>query len=384
MTLYQKLTDRIGKQLDGSESSSAAYICKMSLLAYLFCFLWSGVSILSDFHPGIATSQFFVLLAWSGALIVLNMLLGKSRRFCLGSLRTETLYTHIVIVFYTFTTMTTCFLIGPLNTITGMVIMNAPMMGLILFRPAPVIFSLVSGALYLLTLSLLAVNNQFPFTPLLATEPTYYTTVISIGGACLYITYELIIMACLVKAWRDRESGAVALSLTDSLTGIANRRQIVQQLTELVADRRNSYQDIGVIMTDIDHFKRINDQFGHQAGDQVLRLAAMALRNCLRQQDHIGRYGGEEFLMVLPGASTAQASRIAERCRLALAELDIPGNNTSLTASFGVSCLPQCELTGIDLIVRQADDAMYSAKQQGRNQVVIYSATNQPRLYEEA
>jgi diguanylate cyclase (GGDEF)-like protein len=129
---------------------------------------------------------------------------------------------------------------------------------------------------------------------------------------------------------------------------------------------------VAVLMVDIDHFKRINDEHGHLVGDRALAASAAVLRDCLRQGDMIGRYGGEEFLIVLPGTRIAHALDIAERCRQAIGALVIDANGTSLplTASVGLACRNRGDIQNSDHVIHIADEAMYEAKKTGRNRVV--------------
>lgn len=369
--LLDKLLHYTGEQINGSEAQRAAFVCWMSVVAYSFLFFWCVETLLSGYHPGISGSQLQIVLAWSGVVSCFHLLLGVChRRFTQEDARAQR-YSLVVIYFYTLTTMTTCFLVGSLNIITGMVMMNAPMIGLMLFPFRRVATSFLVGVAFLLALSALQVAGIITFEPLFSGPANYYTTLTCILGSACYVAYEAAIMACLVRAWKSRESGVVHLSLTDALTGVANRRRILELLELEFAERRGDSQHLGLIMVDIDHFKKINDSHGHQAGDRVLQAAATSLRGCLRQQDHIGRYGGEEFLILLPATTPQVAEQIAERCRRTIAELVPPGGlPLTLTASLGVVSHPRQRAKNADWLIQQADSAMYEAKKLGRNRVV--------------
>ncbi len=146
------------------------------------------------------------------------------------------------------------------------------------------------------------------------------------------------------------------LSVTDALTGLSNRRRFDQDLVN-VAD------DDGVLMIDIDHFKRIDDTFGHQVGDEVLREVAADVSGALRQDDRAYRYGGEEFAVILKRVGFAQLNRVAERVRLAVA-VDARLSGRSVTVSVGGVLVGVSAREGV---VRRADEALYAAKQAGRN-----------------
>ena len=161
------------------------------------------------------------------------------------------------------------------------------------------------------------------------------------------------------------------LASTDELTSTLNRRRILEVAAE-ECQRTARYQDpLCIAMFDIDHFKLINDQFGHSVGDHALRLVAAAARSQLRLQDQIGRYGGEEFLIVFPETPLEGAMRVTERVRAAIEAMAAHegGHRISLTVSAGVTEVAQGE--PLDFVLRRVDAAMYRAKAAGRNQVVV-------------
>ncbi len=127
---------------------------------------------------------------------------------------------------------------------------------------------------------------------------------------------------------------------------------------------------IALLLLDLDHFKQINDQWGHAVGDQVLANVGAVLRSVLRTRDFAGRNGGEEFAVLLPDTETAVALEIAERVRVAIAEITLPSANVSVTASIGVGGYPDHAST-LDRLERLADAALYVAKRQGRNRVEL-------------
>lgn len=165
------------------------------------------------------------------------------------------------------------------------------------------------------------------------------------------------------------------LSTTDSLTGLSNRRQF-DHLARLEFERSLRYNlPLSAIMMDIDHFKRINDSFGHGAGDRVLMSLANLCRRELRVMDLAARYGGEEFCFLLP-ETTSNAARIqAERLCSAIAGLSFQegDHSFSVTASFGVSEL-QIRETRFEKLLENSDQALYQAKREGRNRVVIWES----------
>ncbi len=175
------------------------------------------------------------------------------------------------------------------------------------------------------------------------------------------------------KFYQDRLradlGSALEMALTDPLTGFYNQRYLMRHLRGLLAG--GSPNGIAVMMVDVDHFKSINDHFGHSAGDQALRIIADTLRNRTRVFDSIARYGGEEFVVVMPGAGAADAMSAAERLRTSIETMNFapePGRTAPLTVSIGVSCTSSQTMTP-ELLLQSADQAMYQAKRAGRNRV---------------
>lgn len=157
---------------------------------------------------------------------------------------------------------------------------------------------------------------------------------------------------------------------TDSLTGLLNRRSLEDAVRGIAADR----QAYALLLADLDHFKKLNDTRGHDAGDNALRQFADVLRKSLRGHDIAARWGGEEFVIVLPGLAARGALEVSERIRTNLAEAQLVGGSPVFTASFGVADSAMSER--FDQLVRIADDALYSAKGEGRDRAVIGSAAN--------
>lgn len=176
---------------------------------------------------------------------------------------------------------------------------------------------------------------------------------------------------------RDNYRHSLSLALTDELTGLYNRRYVFAHLNEQLARMPEAGSRTAVMLFDIDHFKLVNDQHGHLAGDEVLReLAGRAVRH-VRSVDLVGRLGGEEFIVVMPETTLAEATIVAERMRAAVAEepFMLDGRKTlRVTVSAGVA------VTGdsgdkLDDLLKRADDALYAAKNAGRNRVIALKAT---------
>lgn len=161
------------------------------------------------------------------------------------------------------------------------------------------------------------------------------------------------------------------LALIDSLTSVYNRYQIINQLKVETARVIRGEGEFSIILVDLDHFKKVNDKYGHPAGDDVLRKVAKTLQDNVREYDSVGRYGGEEFLIVLPRSNRNYAIDVAERIRHAVETLVIEYDKqiVPVSISAGVSALSSSK-TNIEQIIKRADDALYLAKKHGRNRVM--------------
>jgi len=166
---------------------------------------------------------------------------------------------------------------------------------------------------------------------------------------------------------------------TDGLTGLPNKRAVTDALKRTFAQAATTQAPLSLLLLDLDHFKQVNDQRGHQVGDQVLANVGATLRNVLRARDFAGRNGGEEFAVLLPDTSITEALEIAERVRVAVAEISLPGSDVSVTASVGVAVFPDHASTP-DRLERLADAALYLAKRQGRNRVELADPSPVPAV----
>jgi diguanylate cyclase (GGDEF)-like protein len=158
-------------------------------------------------------------------------------------------------------------------------------------------------------------------------------------------------------------------ALIDGLTGLANRASLEQRLAQELSLSRRTKRPLACVMLDVDHFKKVNDTYGHAFGDEVLRSVAQTLMSGCRTEDLVARYGGEEFALLLPNTGGVGAAELAERLREAVASIPVTHRDTpvNVTCSFGVSEWPRAVEPSL---VEAADKALYQAKQSGRNRVV--------------
>ncbi len=158
----------------------------------------------------------------------------------------------------------------------------------------------------------------------------------------------------------------MTLSGIDDLTGAFNRRQIERHFETSLMKAERQHNPLSVVMVDIDHFKQINDTHGHQRGDEILRTLGTLLREQLRRTDFVGRYGGEEFLILLPGTDAEEALSVADKLRVRVEEEELMGGHQPFTVSMGIATYPMDGLT-IHQLIDRADKGLYLSKNRGRN-----------------
>lgn len=183
------------------------------------------------------------------------------------------------------------------------------------------------------------------------------------------------LMECLLFPLRNAllYRAATQSALRDPLTGAGNRIAMEQTLTREIEVARRHSHPLSLLMLDIDHFKRVNDTFGHTAGDEVLRSIAQSLKAQLRNIDRVFRYGGEEFLVLLSGTDSEAAGAIGERLRQATMALQYPMLEHTLELSISLGCATLLPAESADSLLRRADTALYVAKREGRNRLAMAS-----------
>ncbi|MBN2190796.1 MAG: diguanylate cyclase, partial [Candidatus Aureabacteria bacterium] len=187
-------------------------------------------------------------------------------------------------------------------------------------------------------------------------------------------------IAYLSQMERALQNRLKQLAHCDELTGCVNFRWIIEILNNEIARCKRYHKEVSVIMIDIDHFKKINDQYGHLIGNKVLKIFAEIVKNSVRKIDIVGRYGGEEFLIVLPQSTHEKAVEILDRIKGKLAQADLPAEVTDMSLKFsaGIASYP-LNGKGLEEIVNVADHALYQAKREGRDRIV-YERRNWIRI----
>ena len=225
------------------------------------------------------------------------------------------------------------------------------------------------------------IYHLWPHAPLFARSPVHINGQPASGWLAIQIITSTVLLVLLgvcvaaVRRWVERESLYREMSIIDGLTRLTNRRALLERgEKELARAQRmptGATSGFGCIMLDLDHFKEINDTWGHHAGDEVLVTVGDILMNCARRYDEVGRFGGEEFVILLPGVTLDMALAIAERIRGKIALTDIRANDCPIpvTASLGVAVYPASGINNLNDLLKAADKALYRAKEAGRNRV---------------
>lgn len=255
-------------------------------------------------------------------------------------------------------------------TISGYI--SIVLVGLVLYDRKIVYCVVIPVTVYIGVVCYLTTMHNLPYAPLFSDKLNlsvlYKNKFWVVSMALLYLPImaaSILLFELLLWQWRNREQEYEVFSKTDSLTSVFNRRHIDDELRKLQR-KQNEY---ALVLLDLDHFKNINDNYGHGVGDRVLKRVAEVLALNVRQDDVVGRFGGEEFLLILRHKNMDQAMEIAERCRKQIEQEIImisEAESLTVSASFGVT-VSSNNLS--DDVMKQADQALYLAKASGRNQV---------------
>jgi len=242
-----------------------------------------------------------------------------------------------------------------------------------------------------LALLLMVERRAVPLYDLLRGRPPDFLMELVGLVISVFMAVSMVGLRRLLLALREKEEKLVRLAVTDNLTGIDNRSQALDKLRAEVIRSGRSGEPLSVLILDIDFFKKVNDEYGHITGDDVLVATTSRCAGQLRAIDVFGRLGGEEFLIVLPGTSIDEAYRVAERIRSVFvgAPLETPGGPFAITVSIGLTAYnPPAggkEKTSADALVKSlllhADLALYQAKHEGRNCVRVWKDTKDRGQY---
>jgi len=289
-------------------------------------------------------------------------------------------YVHSCVQLYGLANIIILYYLGIFSLGAGVALAGGPIAGMLLFPRQTIFIAFAIGLALVGVIIILTVNGTIPYAPIISepgTEHTNLAWLLVVSGLVVpHIVMLLSTSLASINRWQEREEKVRYLSSTDVLTQVSNRRHLMEQFEVELSRARRDNTPLAILMVDLDHFKAINDNYGHQVGDIALHTSASLLKDAIRNTDLLGRYGGEEFCIVLPGADLDAALRTAERCRSNIESADIRADESQLklTASFGLVSVSAQKINEIyvqlDSLLKQADTALYKAKDQGRNQVV--------------
>ena len=310
--------------------------------------------------------------------IVISISLFIASYFIQANRRSEFYFPILCVGFYAGSLMMVGYIAGMMTILTGVFTIGSILAGLLLFERRIMFYSTLPCLIVLYVTSILTVMHVLPYAPLylpysmIVEETQSYFLLVNLFATTFIGTILVVLFNSFLDRWMDRERKQRHLMTIDPLTQILNRRGIATQLERIYTTNSNLDQPLSISLIDIDFFKKINDQYGHDCGDQVLVHIAKLLRLNIRENDHLGRYGGEEFIVVFENTNLTTAQSILERCRKAIEqhELAYDGQIIRFTASFG---LVHATLENSDQqrLILATDQALYRAKETGRNKICI-------------
>ena len=283
---------------------------------------------------------------------------------------------YICLYFFAFAFIYGGYSIGIISPATIAGYISLVTVGLVLFE-RKIIYSVIFPATGVLVIAIFLCSfSVLPYAPVFSFElekSMIYKNHFWVFSQMILYTpiflISIILFEVLLTQWRNREKQIREISQIDPLTGVFNRRQIANVLAKM----HKSDKQFAIVLLDLDHFKRINDSYGHDAGDEVLKCVARILSSNIREHDLVGRFGGEEFILILEDRELRDAIMIAERCRRQIEREKISIDQNSVihvSASFGIAISDRHIQR--EFVLRQADRALYLAKENGRNQVRHY------------
>lgn len=307
-------------------------------------------------------------------LLILIFLIYPCYKFR-NNLQVERYLPFFAIGIFVFSLCRDAYVVGVVSPVSMIAYVSLVTVGLVLFPRVLVYSMLIPASIFLTVCGYLSYTNQLAYAPVFTIDGKLFFNGFWLASMFYFIlpilAICLVLFEILLSQWRHREKLIQHLSQIDPLTNLFNRRSINQCLDALNNQTPESY---ALVLLDLDHFKKINDHYGHDKGDETLIRVSHVLTQLLRESDVVGRFGGEEFILVLKNSNLEKARQVAERCRAAIQQIEIfsdEGERIPVTASFGIA------LSSPDLrpqqLLSQADKALYQAKACGRNLVKAYN-----------
>lgn len=368
-----RIAEGVAHLLEKSPAERALFMLASMIGGFLQYLIW--LLYFSFFpHPLVNVDVLHIMtLVMVLAIALLGTLYGVGR-WLLDRPSTNQWLPVVMAQLYSATLLPVGYVLGQLSLTTGILLAGSPILGFILFDRRYVLWALVSALLLFVVVGGLTIGGQLPYGPLIHFDSQdgahlgfhFFT---QLYFALPHFVAFMVIASIVMQRWKWREHDIRVQSKIDGLTGAYNRKAIFERLDQVLEDSLSA--PVSVLMLDLDHFKNVNDRYGHGVGDQVLQVAVQTLQATLRHDDHLGRYGGEEFMVVLPHTPLERAVEVAERCRQAVDQIRLPheGELLAFSVSIGVSSGSVHPQYDRDQLLQLADQALYQAKRSGRNRV---------------
>lgn len=376
------ILNKVGDIFEWSHTEKAQFLYFSSSAVSLYVVILLLLVHLLDLPPqhSLDSTGSVQLIFWAGLHFCIMLSLGLLGTALRKQDQEPSWYVHTAIQLYGLANIVILYYLGIFSLGAGVALAGGPIAGVLLFPRRPIFLALAAGLSVMgiiFSFTILGIIPYAPITSTPGTEHMNFSWLLVVSG--LVIPHLIILLStsmASINRWQEREDKVRYLSSTDVLTQVSNRRHLIEQFEVELSRARRDQSPLSILMVDLDHFKLVNDNYGHQAGDVALQVSANILKTAIRNTDLLGRYGGEEFCIVLPDADLETALRTAERCRKNIESADIQAGDEhiKLTASFGLATVTADKINEpsakLDSLLRQADKALYKAKEQGRNRVV--------------
>lgn len=360
----------------------------MLSLAVLIQASWLAWKLYIYFHPQLWTYidlDYLTHYIFINKIIVVALLLPMLLCWHLrDSAKAQLILPYLCVLSYGLAMVHEAYLVGVMSPATSVTSVMSVIIGLLLFKRRLVYSTLSTIFIIFAILMYFTVHGKLPYAPLFVNITGNSSSKAIVFWAFAMLSFGLplliggfVLLELLLSQWRQREKNIELLSQVDPLTGLYNRRTLYHFLSGLLNKTPNKLTLHSLILLDLDFFKKINDSYGHVIGDKILISTARTLQNAVRQHDIVSRFGGEEFVIVLTNTTYEQTLQVAERCRKELMMITVYTDHripqqVKVTGSFGITHF-ESDISNIDNIFKQADQALYHAKDSGRNQIVHYS-----------
>ena len=324
------------------------------------------------------TTALPLILLCLSSYITVSILLVIFSYYLKATVKTEWYFAILCIGFYTGSLMSIGYFTGIMSIMTGIFSIGSIFLGLLLFDRKIMFWGTLPCLLVFYSSGILTMLNIIPYAPvykaysLISQSMQSYSILLNLIMSTVVGLILLGLFNACLDRWKVREQEQQILMTQDSLTQILNRHGFNQQFKKIKNHSIAQQLPLCIALLDIDFFKKINDQYGHDCGDEVLKAIAQILRLNLRQQDFIARFGGEEFIIILSNTKTITAKKIIERCRTAIENHELLYNDQVIkfTASFGLCSSAQQGYQQQALLLA-ADQMLYQAKNFGRNCIQV-------------